>query len=80
MVFIFSNLIVSIDEWRKQLAAYLIDYDSLDIKETIASGLWMSYYLNIKILYAPWTVLVVHNKDLLEILKTTWKIYLKTLF
>ena len=53
MVFIFSNLIVSIDEWKKQLAAYLIDYDSLDIKETIASGLWMSYYLNIKILCAP---------------------------
>ena len=32
-------LIVLTDEWKRQLATYLIDYDSLDIKETIASGL-----------------------------------------
>ena len=33
------NIIVSIGEWKKQLAAHLIDYNSLDIKGTIASGM-----------------------------------------
>ena len=36
-----STLIVSVDEWRSQLDEYLIDYDSLDIKDTIAQGLWI---------------------------------------
>ena len=42
----FSNLIVSTNEWKTLLAAYIIDYDLLDIKEIIASGLWnwMYYY------------------------------------
>lgn len=39
-LFIF-NVIVSVEEWKGQLSPYLIDYNSLDIKETIASGLWM---------------------------------------
>ena len=30
--------IVSTEEWKKELAGYLIDYSSLDIKDTIASG------------------------------------------
>jgi len=39
-MFYWFNFIVLIEEWKKQLAAYLIDYNSLDIiKETIASGL-----------------------------------------
>ena len=42
-VFVF-NLTVSIDEWKKLLTEYLIDYDSLDIKDTVASGLWMLKY------------------------------------
>ena len=39
-----STLIVSVDEWKSGLAEYLIDYDSLDIKETIAEGLWKCCY------------------------------------
>jgi len=35
----FSNLIVSSEEWKKELARCLIDYNSLDIENTIASGL-----------------------------------------
>jgi len=31
--------LVSVEEWKKELAGYLIDYHSLDIKNTIASGL-----------------------------------------
>ena len=34
-------IIVSIEEWKKELTGYLIDYDSLDIKDTVASGLWI---------------------------------------
>ena len=33
-----TNFLASTDEWKKQLAECLIDYDSLDIKGTIASG------------------------------------------
>ena len=35
----FFNFIVLIDEWKKQLSVQLIDYNLLDVKETIASGL-----------------------------------------
>ena len=35
----YSNLLVSAEEWKKELAGYLIDYISLDIKDAIASGL-----------------------------------------
>ena len=38
IMFNYKSFIVSIDEWKKQLAAILIDYNSLDIKGTIASG------------------------------------------
>ena len=38
LAFFFSNSIVSTEEWKKELAGYLIDYSSLDIKDTIASG------------------------------------------
>lgn len=36
--FTYFFLTDSVDEWKKQLAVYLIDYDSLDIKEIKASG------------------------------------------
>ena len=38
MIINYKWFIVSTDEWKKQLAAHLIDYNLLDIKETIASG------------------------------------------
>ena len=38
IMFNYKKFIVSIDEWKKQLGAHLIDYNSLDIKGTIASG------------------------------------------
>ena len=44
----YSNLLVSAEEWKKELAGYLIDYNSLDIKDAIASGLLIlhTYMLN----------------------------------
>ena len=33
------KFIVSTEQWKKELAGYLIEYNSLDIKDSIASGL-----------------------------------------
>ena len=42
MHFLF-NFIVLIDEWKKQLSVHFIDYNLLDVRETIASGFHYSY-------------------------------------
>ena len=55
-------MLVSIDEWKKQLAAYLIDYNSLDIKESIASGLDMYMSMQIIILDICYSTLLYAHK------------------
>ena len=54
-----STLIVSVDEWKSQYAEFLIDYDSLDIKETIAQGLWRCKFCYST---AASACLVIHDK------------------
>ena len=48
------NFIALVDEWKKQLSVQLIDYNLLDVKETIASGLniatvWVIIFVMFKI-------------------------------
>ena len=50
----FFNFIVLVDEWKKQLSVQLIDYNLLDVKETIALGLniatvWVIIFVMLKI-------------------------------
>ena len=39
------SLAVALDEWKKQMKAFLIDYNTLEIEETMAKGLWLQNYL-----------------------------------
>ena len=32
------SLVVALDEWKKQMKTFLIDYNALKIEETIAKG------------------------------------------
>ena len=58
MHFLF-NVIVLIDEWKKQLSVHFIDYNLLDVRETIASGLiiatmWTLIFVGFKFSWTSW--------------------------